>query len=249
MSSEEIGDLTRRLQSALDQVRQLSMTDELTGLRNRRFLNASISEDIAQVIRSYRNIQQGCERRMPVNINIVFLMVDLDRFQAVNDTYGRLAGDRVLVQMRRLLTGNSRDTDSVIRWGGEEFLIVARNACRADHKILAERVRKVVEDHPFDIGKDQPIRLTCSVGATVFPFLPNWPEVLGWDRVVDLADICLSAAKRSGRNAWVGILPTDLASLDDLTSQLGERLPDLIREGKLDLETSLQRKALVRWSD
>ncbi len=249
VSSEEMRDLARQLQSALGQVQQLSLTDELTGLRNRRFLNASIPEDVALAIRHYRNIQQGRERRTPLNIDIVFLMVDLDHFKVVNDTYGHLAGDRVLIQMSRILTACCRDTDTVIRWGGEEFLVVARSACRSEHIILAERIRQSVEADSFEIGKGQAIRITCSIGATVFPFLPEWPDVVSWDRVVELADLCLYAAKRSGRNAWVGLLPTGLASLEDLTLHLDEHIPDLVRGGKLELSTSLPDTAQVLWHD
>lgn len=247
LSSEEMRDLNCKLQSAVDKVRQLSLTDELTGLRNRRFLNFSMTEDVAQTIRNYRDILQGREQRMSVNIDIVFLMIDLDHFKVVNDKHGHLAGDQVLIQMRELLTGCCRDSDTVIRWGGEEFLVVARNACRADQMILAERIRKAVEKYPFEIGKDQSIHLTCSAGAAVFPLLPKMPEVFCWGRVVELADLCLYAAKRSGRNAWVGILPSYLASPDDFTLDLDKSIPELIREGKLDLATNLPNDNMVQW--
>jgi hypothetical protein len=106
-----------------------------------------------------------------------------------------------------------------------------------------------VGTHQFDIGLEKPLHLTCSIGAAVFPFLSNWPEALSWDRVVELADACLYAAKRSGRNAWVGVIPTDLATLEDLTPHLAEHLHGLIREGKLEMKTSLPDNALVCWAD
>jgi diguanylate cyclase (GGDEF)-like protein len=209
----------------------------LTGLRNRRFLNVSIPDDAALVIRKYRT--QGSEQRVSTDSDMLFFMVDLDLFKNVNDTYGHLAGDMVLSQTGKLLVACSRSTDFVIRWGGEEFLVVARQACRADLQFLAERIRTTVEAHRFDIGKDKPIHLTCSVGAAAFPFMVKWPELLSWDRVVELADLCLYAAKRSGRNAWVEILPTGLISLNELVSSLATHLPELIQKAKLEVFSNL----------
>ena len=242
-------ELNSKLQTAHDQLSKLSMTDELTGLWNRRFLNATILEDVAQVIRNYHNVHKGLEKLIPTNIDIVFVMVDLDHFKVVNDTYGHGAGDRVLIQIRQLLTGFSRDSDTVIRWGGEEFLVVARNARRSDYMMLVERVRRAVEMHQFDIGIEKPLHLTCSIGAAVFPFLSNWPEGLSWDRVVEVADTCLYAAKRSGRNAWVGIVPTGLTTIEDLTPDLAKRLRDLIQVGKLEMKTSLPDNSVINWAD
>jgi len=245
----EMEELNRKLQMAHDQIRKLSMTDELTGLWNRRFLNANISEDVAQVIRNYHNVHKGLERLIPTNIDIVFLMMDLDHFKVVNDTYGHGAGDQVLIQIRQLLTGVSRDTDTIIRWGGEEFLVVARNARGSDYMVLAERIRLSVENHQFDIGLEKPLHLTCSIGVAVFPFLSDSPEALSWDRVVELADACQYTAKRSGRNAWVGITLTGLATLEDITPNLAQNLPGLIKEGKLEMKTSLPANVVICWTD
>jgi diguanylate cyclase (GGDEF)-like protein len=241
-------ELTHQLQKAHDQLHKISLTDDLTGLWNRRYLNTTIQEDVAQVLRNYRNLHQGQQ----INTNetdIVFIMVDLDHFKAVNDSYGHAAGDKVLIQMSQLLTKACRDTDTVIRWGGEEFLVVSRNAYREKYTILVERIRQAVETHQFDIGKESPLHLTCSIGAAAFPFLRNCTEVLSWGRVVGLADTCLYAAKRSGRNAWVGIIPTELAFREDITPDLPKQLPKLIQEGKLDMKTSLKENGAVCWAD
>jgi diguanylate cyclase (GGDEF)-like protein len=245
VSSEEMRDMNRQLQSALEQVRNLSLTDELTGLRNRRFLNVSMPDDVALTIRKYRG--QSSEQRVSTDSDMLFLMADLDLFKNVNDTYGHLAGDMVLNQLGQVLIGCSRSADFVIRWGGEEFLVVGRQSCRTELRIIAERIRKAVEDYRFDIGKSEPIHLTCSVGAAVFPFHLKWPELLSWDRVVGLADACLYAAKHSGRNAWVGILATDAISLDELVSSLDEHLPELVQKDKIELLSNLpSSKVLIQ---
>ena len=237
VSSEEMREMTGQLQSAIEQVRNLSLTDELTGLRNRRFLNVSMPDDVALTIRKYRG--QENEQRVSNDSDMLFMMVDLDLFKNVNDTYGHLAGDMVLNQMGKLLIDCSRRADFVIRWGGEEFLVVGRQSSRTELRFLAERIRKTVEAHRFDIGKDKPIHLTCSVGAAVFPFTVKWPELFSWDRVVGLADLCLYAAKHSGRNAWVEILSTDRISLNELVSSLDTHLPELIHKDKLEMFSNL----------
>ncbi len=240
--------LAIKLQSALDQLSQLSMTDELTGLWNRRFLNATVQEDVAQSIRNYRNIQQEPPKKT-IDIDIFFIIIDLDHFKSVNDTYGHSIGDQVLVQMSQLLSSSFRNIDRIIRWGGEEFMMIVRNACRDDYTLLAERVRLAVETHQFDIGIEKPLRLTCSIGIAVFPFLPNWPEALNWDRVLEVADACLYAAKRSGRNAWIGLTPTEFATEKDFEVNFTKYVPNLIRDGKLEIKTSLPNNILISWAD
>ena len=242
-------ELTRQLQKAHDQLHKISLTDELTGLFNRRYLNATIQKQVAQVLRNYRNAHQGSDKINSNNTDILFSMVDLDHFKAVNDTYGHSAGDQVLKQTSQLLTKSCRNTDTVIRWGGEEFLVVSQNVCRESYTLLAEHIRQAVATHKFDIARESPLHLTCSIGTTIFPFLTNDPEAMSWDRLVELADACLYAAKRSGRNAWVAVMPGDLTTSEILTADLVKHLPDLIKEGKLEMQTSLDENTDVYWTD
>lgn len=241
--------LTRDLQTAHDQLRRLSLTDELTGLWNRRYLNATLPEDVAQVLRYYRRTHKGSENTLPRDTDLVFAMVDLDHFKSVNDTYGHGAGDQVLMQMRQVLAVACRDMDTVVRWGGEEFLVVARNMRRDNFTLLVERIRRAVAHHPFDIGGKAPLHMTCSVGAAVFPFLTQWPDALSWEKVVELADGCLLAAKKSGRNAWIGVLPGGAATLQDFMPDQTGRLSLLVQEGKVEIRTSLPPTAPLRWAE
>ncbi|MBE0685315.1 MAG: GGDEF domain-containing protein, partial [Anaerolineaceae bacterium] len=96
-------ELTHQLRITHDQLHQISLTDELTGLRNRRYLNATVHEHVAQVLRSYHKFDQGSEKINPNNNDILFIMVDLDHFKVVNDTYGHVAGDQILKQVSHLL--------------------------------------------------------------------------------------------------------------------------------------------------
>lgn len=238
---------TQELKAANEALRNQSLTDPLTGLRNRRYLGVCMPEDIAQVVRTHRNISRGQKDRALLNIDLVFLMVDVDHFKSVNDKYGHHAGDLVLQQLADILRHATRETDTVVRWGGEEFLIVARNASRGDSSVLAERIRANVEAHPFDIGGDAPIRRTCSVGYAFYPFLVHPPEAFSWEQVVDLADHCLYAAKRGGRNAWVGISPADDFDASEVPQRISAEVKALVDAGRLQVRTSLPEDTELEW--
>lgn len=182
---------TLELQEAYARIEEASLTDPLTRLRNRRFLEQTIAADLELAVRR--------------GVDLVFLLLDLDHFKSVNDTYGHAAGDAVLVQIAEVLRSVFRSSDHVVRWGGEEFLVVARFVDRRDAPDLAEKVRAAVAAHPFRLEDGRILQKTCSIGFATYPFAPDRPHAVGWEEIVDLADLGLYAAKRSGRNRWVGI--------------------------------------------
>ncbi|MGH8076438.1 MAG: GGDEF domain-containing protein [Lysobacter sp.] len=184
---------------------------------------------------------------MALNIDLLFIMVDLDYFKRVNDEHGHPAGDKVLQQMGMILKEATRDTDTVVRWGGEELLIVGRQVCRNDFTILAERIRSYVAEWVFDLGDGKTIRMTCSLGFMLYPFVPKLPTALGWERVVALADQCLYVAKRSGRNAWGGLCPSE--DSDDTVAATAHpgNIADLIEDGTLIVQSSLPLGAVNDW--
>jgi diguanylate cyclase (GGDEF)-like protein/PAS domain S-box-containing protein len=238
--SEELVLVNQRLAEANEALQELSLTDPLTGLRNRRFLLTRMPEDIAQVERTHRDLAFNKVERMKLNVDVLFLMVDLDHFKLVNDQHGHLAGDRVLQQVGDILRSAARTTDTVARVGGEEFLIVARQTARVDAHVMPERIRAAVEAHPFDIGEGVPVHCTCSVGFCVFPLLMQEAGLFTWEQIVEVADHCLYAAKRSGRNAWVGIVPDMQTFKDKKRGELPPDTPGLIRSGLLPMVTSIQ---------
>jgi diguanylate cyclase (GGDEF)-like protein len=198
---------TQALAEANKALQALTVTDPLTGLKNRRFLDLTIHDDLAKVNRDYHTLHRGQERRMPLNVDLLFLMADLDHFKRVNDTYGHGAGDLVLQQVRDRLLQAVRETDTVVRWGGEEFLVMARSVDRAQAEIVARRILDLMRAKPFDLGNGETIPMTISLGFALYPFLPDLPpDALSWQEVVQLADRCLYAAKESGRDGWVGLL-------------------------------------------
>lgn len=228
---DTIGARTRELQEANESLRALSLTDPLTGMRNRRFLHMVMPEDTAQIMRAFEGLRTGQSPAVE-NLGLLFLMVDLDHFKNINDTFGHHAGDAVLQQMRPILAECVRESDMVVRWGGEEFLIVARSANRKDVAVLAERVRRSVAQHAFDIGAEKPLRPTCSIGCAPFPFLPWAHQALSWERAIDLADCCLYAAKHAGRNTWVALMPEPSLQPEDLSADPGMGVAEWLSTGK-----------------
>jgi diguanylate cyclase (GGDEF)-like protein len=138
---------------------------------------------------------------------LVFLLVDLDHFKSVNDTHGHAAGDAVLQQTAALLRATFRAADHVVRWGGEEFLVVVRFVARGEAASFAEKLRASMEQFDFALPSGATIRRTCSIGFAAFPFLPSDPRAIGWHEVVDLADKALYGVKHGGRNGWAGVWP------------------------------------------
>jgi predicted signal transduction protein with EAL and GGDEF domain len=137
-----------------------------------------------------------------------------------------------------------RDSDTLVRWGGEELLVVSRSASRGDAAIIAERIREAVANHPFDLGNGDTSRLTCSIGFAAFPFIPEDRTRLSWEEVVDVADVCLYSAKRAGRNCWVGVMVRDCIAPQTLLARVRESLPDVVAAGELEVITSAESEQL-----
>jgi len=181
---------------------EASTTDVLTGLRNRRYLFEQITKDVDLVLRHYRD---GTETMRPGgNNDLLLLMVDLDNFKPVNDNCGHEAGDQLLLQVRDVLLDVCRVSDDVIRWGGDEFLIVARETNRKHAANLAERIRESLSQRVFPVGDGQVARISTSIGYASYPFLKERPELMDWEEVLGIADAAMYEAKQK-RNAWVGI--------------------------------------------
>ena len=195
----QLGRALSRMNSVLQEA---SITDPLTGARNRRFFDETIASDVDHVLRAYGDRHDENTR------DLVFYLIDADNFKEVNDWFGHTIGDKVLVEMARRISTAVRNSDVLVRWGGEEFLVVSRYTNRRDAEILASRVLFAVGDTPFVLeGIDEPIVQKCSVGWAAFPFVPQQPEVVSYEEVLSLADRALYVAKAQGRNRAVGMSP------------------------------------------
>lgn len=226
-----VDERTQALAKANEALAELAVTDALTGLKNRRYLADHIGHDIARVKRHYRQLALDDNRGASAEINLLLLMMDIDHFKEVNDQYGHVAGDRVLAQVSTILQTAMRETDTAVRWGGEEFLIIARSASDSFGAVMAERIRSMVEQHVFDLGDGQSIRRTCSVGFALYPLFPTSPERYGWEDVVNVADQCMYEAKRAGRNRWTGVVPVESAIVSVETLPASPDLEALCADG------------------
>jgi len=198
----QVAERTRELAEANRKLELASLTDPLTGLSNRRFLDVNIGPDLGQAVRNAQSLLELTDR----NADLIFYFIDLDYFKRLNDWAGHAAGDAVLVEVGRRLREVARTTDAVVRWGGEEFLIVSRWANRQAGAVLASRTLEAIAGEPFVI-EGQTITLTCSVGWAPYPWSVVDPERFPFEEVLSLADRALYLAKREGRNRAVGALP------------------------------------------
>ncbi len=160
---------------------ELSNTDHLTGLFNRRYLMETLDKEVQ------RSNRKGG--------NLSLLILDIDHFKQVNDTYGHLQGDVVLQKVALQLQKELRNYDIAARYGGEEFVAVLPDATLKEAVFVAERVRMSVQSVRFS-GSLSQLKLTVSLGVATFPS----PECTTVDGFIKLADDALYRAKSGGRN-------------------------------------------------
>ena len=175
-------DMVRRLREGRAELERLSVTDELTGLANRRQLDDELVREIQRHERHKRSF--------------AVLMLDVDRFKALNDTHGHPAGDAVLRKLASVLQASTRKGDTVARFGGEEFMVILPETPAAGALTLAEKIRTAIEQTHFVVGGDSTVvPVTASIGLARFPDHGTTVETL-----VMVADEALYRSKQSGRN-------------------------------------------------
>ena len=176
-----------RLQSALRYSEQqiklesLAMRDGLTNLYNHRMVMEFLKKEMSKAVRSKHNI--------------AFIMLDIDFFKKVNDTYGHKAGDFVIRNIAELIQNSVRESDIVGRYGGEEFCVTATDISLENVLQLGERIRKTIEEYEFDDGSNK-INVTASIGIAFREPTSDVNE----SELIKISDSKLYKAKGSGRN-------------------------------------------------
>lgn len=193
------------------ELQEISFTDVLTGIWNRRYLEEILTAEAGQVLRNYQRARGGDIRKMD-HRDLVFIMVDVDFFKEVNDLHGHPAGDRLLQLVAQRLSTVVRKSDVLVRWGGEEFLIMSRSTDPAGTPAFCARVLEVMSSEAFDLGHGITVKKTCSVGWAAYPWSRHGFEALCAEESIALADAALYHAKSMGRNQGVGITPGDGAN-------------------------------------
>src|SRR5580693_8503455 len=151
------------------ELQEISFTDPLTGVWNRRYLEEILASESGQVLRNYERAQSGDLRKLE-HRDLVFIMVDMDFFKEVNDVHGHPAGDRLLQRVAERLNRVVRKSDVLVRWGGEEFLIMVRSADPNGTPAFCERILDIMASEAFDLGHGVEVRKTCSVGWAPYPW-------------------------------------------------------------------------------
>jgi diguanylate cyclase (GGDEF)-like protein/PAS domain S-box-containing protein len=160
-----------------ERLRELSVTDVLTGLYNRLKFNEEMEREIS--------------RSKRYKLPLALIMFDIDHFKNINDTYGHQIGDDVLKEVSNLVSKIIRNSDILARWGGEEFMILCPHTNNQDMKILAERLRRKIEEYPFSHGD----KVTISIGASIYSHSKD-----NADELLKRVDKALYEAKKNGRN-------------------------------------------------
>lgn len=167
-----------------EQLQEVSIHDSLTGAYNRRYFTLRYLEEF--------------ERAKKFGLNLAFLMVDVDHFKKINDTYGHLVGDAVLREIARLLQENIREIDFLARFGGEEFALILPETDKAGAIMVSERLRTVVSREKMRVF-DETLFSAISIGVATYPQNTLYSDVL-----IEMVDKALYKAKQAGRNrvAW-----------------------------------------------
>jgi diguanylate cyclase (GGDEF)-like protein len=164
------------------ETRQLSITDGLTGVWNRRYLEMTLRKEIERAQRFGR----------PLSV----LMLDIDRFKRVNDRHGHKRGDEVLIEVTRRILGEIRtNIDVVGRYGGEEFVVVLPETTSGGARVVAEKIRSAMRDEPFAGASSEAIAITVSVGVSTYP-----EDGLEAEELIHRADTAMYRAKAEGRD-------------------------------------------------
>lgn len=224
---ERTAELAKRnddLKRANQRLREASVTDPLTGLGNRRYLYEAIAGMEVPGADSVSSLAPA-----------TLLMVDLDYLKPINDLHGHEAGDQVLVGIAESLRRCCRASDLLVRWGGDEFVIVYFDSDMTAAEQLAERIRALVAKQIFQTSSGTRVRTSCSIGFARYPFIREAPSQVTWDQVLMAADAALYYAKKE-RNGWIGWAGTAAAaSQPDLIEEIERNSESLERQGMLDV--------------
>lgn len=179
---KHVKDLEKIVKNKTKELSRLSMTDELTGLHNRRYLKRKLSEEL------------GRAKRYGIPLSCALL--DIDNFKEVNDKYGHHCGDNVLAELGQLIRSNIRTVDACARYGGDEMFLIFPHTRSSSAEVLGERLRKVVEEHQFACG-DHKVSMTVTLG---FCHAPS-PEIDDSEDLIRVAAQMLREAKAKGGEA------------------------------------------------
>lgn len=241
--TQELQQQNRELATLSQQLEKASYTDQLTGLNNRRYFQQLMEAEMASLDRQLREKLKVGEAPASEDHSpgLSFIMIDLDGFKPINDQYGHHAGDLALLGVRDILRKCCRKSDAIIRWGGDEFVVVGHHTSHLGAEKYAERIRCELANHQYEVGEGRVARLSGSIGMTMIPFFPDSAEVLPWEQAINIADMAAYLAKENGRNAWVGLYGTpETTAAANITERIKNDIENLVQEGMIRVSSSLK---------
>lgn len=190
---------TGELNNMVKLLRHASLSDSLTGLRNRRYVYEVLLAEMDAFI----------ERWAYTRKHHAVFMLDIDHFKEINDTAGHDAGDRILRRFAEVVAGTVRADDVLVRWGGEEFLLLLKNMDPDNQSSLAAKVLQAIRSSVFFGEGDARRPVTASLGGVLYPLRDDCPELPRFADCIGMADMALYEAKRRGRDRGVLAYPGD----------------------------------------
>jgi len=234
--NRELEQKNKELEEAKKKLEESCLIDPLTGLRNRRYIESFIQNDLSKV-----QIDIGPGK------DVIFYVMDVDHLKSVNSLFNHRAGDVILTQLTTVLKQECHPSDVLVRWGNDEFLVVIYFADRNQAHTQAEHMRQVVEKHRFQLQDGQSTQITCSIGFAAYPFLLQHPGALNWEQVITIVEKALHAAQKSGGNAWIGIKSTEKTKTDNLCQLIRKEIDSLIVNEELVISTSIPDRNSIVW--
>lgn len=198
ITQQRLHERTVELENTCLQVQRLAMTDPLTSIANRRCFFDTMERQFAAMV---------CNCR-PISL----LMLDIDRFKTINDTYGHQAGDKVLLELAAMIQRSTRNGDLAARIGGEEYALLLPDTRSQEAVMIAGRIQKSLADHEFILGENKRVSVTVSVGICTLSQLP----CLDREKLYNYADQALYHSKHIGRNS-ISVYDPITGSIDDVT--------------------------------
>lgn len=219
-----LAESTEALRAKTAELERVSITDPLTGLFNRRYAEQTMD---------------GRNTGVSAPSSTVFLL-DIDHFKEVNDALGHAAGDEVLEQVADRLRKLVREEDDIIRWGGEEFLVILRSGDARRARVLAENIRQSLAERPFVLASHGEVAVTGTVGFCPHPL----GKARAWADSVRLADHAMYCGKRAGRDVWVGLEGGEGA---DAVALREHSISEAIKKGALRIISSREDTDMSGW--
>ena len=227
----ELRQANDKLGQVNSQLKLVSHSDELTGLRSRRFLFDQLPKDIEHFQRNSQSLQAQGK-------SLVLVIINLDNFSRINDAFGPIAGDSCLQQMAALLNSRTQGSDYVARWSGDEFLLLLRDFKCNKIDSYSSELCKAIAEYSFQLPNGNMTNITASIGWSFYPLPLLGGQVISWETSINLADISLHQVKKRGGDGVAHItFDEQLDAFEfEQNSNVEQQLGMLQRNGLADIK-------------